>query len=284
MTENQENPPRPMLLTLVLLGVLGLSVGAAWLLTQSRQGPVAAGAEILAQIRQKGLQAYWPNDSTQSFYIQRRGGKPINWSITYRRPQGEAFEGVELVVGALEIRSNWQLADNLSAGQYQSRVMNRQHVQQEDTEIVYEGGQLKVTRVVGPRGHVGSVLAPENYIPENSKELAIFEAIKQNRPVSYRIILDQQAVDDNGRVLFANFNVTPLGALKARCEIVTADNKIATDIYEFNEAGEMIGIESANGLSLKEATPGEVLREFPGSLETLERNGLLIREINTSPL
>lgn len=281
MTENPDNSPRTVLVAVVMFFVLALSTAAAWWITQSRQGPSAAGAEILAQIRAKGLEACWTSEPAENFYIQRIDGNVVSWSVSLRRPQDDAYMGIELTVGTNEARSNWQLAANLSASLYQSRVTDGVHTG--ETTISYARGQLKVIRAVGQKSLAGTIAAPENYIPEDSKNLAVFEAIKQNRPASYRIIIDGEAFDKDGQIAFTHLNVAPLGSLKARCEMLLPDGGSSIETYEFNDKGEMLSADDGDGVTVKQATLGEVLREFPGAAEILERNGLISRQPAPTP-
>ena len=54
---------RQSLLSLVMLGVLLASVGAAWMIISSHRAhwrhAATRGAELMAEIRQKGLAEYW---------------------------------------------------------------------------------------------------------------------------------------------------------------------------------------------------------------------------------
>ncbi len=281
-TDN-DNPSHPVLLTAVMFFVLAGSVAVAWWVSQSRHGPAAAGAEVLDLIRSRGLKAYWPAEPIQMFMIYREGNQPISWSVYYRRHEaqsassGEAFRGIEMQATPQAVyRSDWELRDNLATSQYIGTVSRTRSALKEATTILLAKGRVEVDRVDPPDRTSAVGLAPTNYIPEDARDLIVFQVIKQQRPATFRFLQDDESIK-GGRLNFGRLSVTPLEGLKARCESII-DGGAAVQVIEFSEVGEVIAVEQGP-LRGTRAELEEVLQLFPDAKRILLTNKLIGAEI-----
>ncbi|HUU59566.1 MAG TPA: hypothetical protein VMZ50_08485, partial [Phycisphaerae bacterium] len=91
-------PPRSReaRLTVVMLLVLGVSVGGAWWFVRARAPLAETGAEIVQRIRSHGLGRYWPRPTVR-WFLTRSNGRAGGWRLLARAMrQGGEFEGLEI--------------------------------------------------------------------------------------------------------------------------------------------------------------------------------------------
>lgn len=90
-----QSPPRRTLLTLVMVAVLGAAAAAAWLLQVSSAGRACAGAEIIRQIRSRGLSHYWDDNPRIDWYLIPSGSAVRGWQAMVRELAEEALPRME---------------------------------------------------------------------------------------------------------------------------------------------------------------------------------------------
>ena len=88
---------RTRLMPAVLFGLLLLSVAVAAWLVYSRGVPVRRAAELLAEIRGKGLAQFFPASASRWFLIQSEG-KTVGWQLARSHRRNDArFEGIHVM-------------------------------------------------------------------------------------------------------------------------------------------------------------------------------------------
>ncbi len=205
MPENpsNDNPTRHALLPLVLFGVLVLSVLTAWALTITQGAAVRAGEKLLAELRDRGLEEFWP-EARLDWLISRHRGRVEGWEARTRlRRPDDTYEGLELRAtvegdGLVGIWSHWALREDLSQSSYTAGTMRWSGglpTLRENTRIEYQEGRVHVTQTLWTRGgrarQRSSGVAEDHYIPEGALPLVTWlTARRRIDSAHFELVLD----------------------------------------------------------------------------------------------
>ncbi len=203
---------RDMLLKAVTIGVLLASTGVAWLIARSRSGHadraqaalVANGTQVLAQIRNQGLDHHWPGDEVprERWYLVYGGGRVKElrgWRAArhWREADGTHRElQLNFPSGVWEY---WQLNGDGTRGLYEAGqatpVPGSPRLETATTtRITLRDGRAEL-RQYGPDGAVSEVDVPANYVPEGMLDLACLIAALRGGEAQFRLILNSDPPD-----------------------------------------------------------------------------------------
>jgi hypothetical protein len=255
MTQDSANP-RPALVTIVMLGVLLLTVGAAWVVVRYYYSPSRVGATVIAEIRRRTLGELWPKQKYAAWFDRKDAlGKIESRRGVVRQSSNGAFAGEMLhlaVSGASRrignVRADWTMSDNLTKGYYRASYLGLGLA----VEIDLDGQQVHLR---GTQMGTESVDVPANYIPEGLEWLAIRLAAQGGKKATFMLISDIASLQ-NKTIAFDRVVVTPLDAQSARCRYETGGPPV-TWTYHFDAAGEVVHGECDDGSVLIPA-PGPV--------------------------
>jgi hypothetical protein len=170
---------RHSLLSIIMFGLLVVSVLAAWAVTLTRGRVARRGGEILQTLRKQTADAYWADQRTH-WTITRQGDAPKRWSFYSRRLDTDGrYSGVEMTVeyvkgGARGLWSTWRLNPDLSGAVYNAGrliVAGGGFNMPTDTTTIFENDILYLTQR-GPKREINSqAAAGDNYIPEGAMPL-----------------------------------------------------------------------------------------------------------------
>lgn len=185
-------------LSLVMLGVLLAAVGAAWALQNITSRRAAAGAAIVADIRQKGLKSFWGDKTQWLWYVEYEGQQPKGWRLALRVPVMGGYHGMSMNAegprGNVEVKavSLWQLSEDLSAGRYESQIHTRQGGLV--TQILLGEGMVQVS-VATPQESLQreKFSVPDNYLAEDTLGLAIARTAAERADAGFNLVIDEAA-------------------------------------------------------------------------------------------
>ena len=148
-TTEKSTPSRRAALAAVMLLVLLAAGGLAWLLQSTSSRRVRAAAEILAQIRERGLENIWGEDLRINWYLAMKNELVVGWrAVATGRSEDGDFLGVD--VSAASGRSNllcerWRLNADATDGSYQAFALAKQALRP-DTNITLRRGSVTVVQ------------------------------------------------------------------------------------------------------------------------------------------
>ncbi len=289
-TPRDKYSTRQKLLAPVMVGILAVSVGAAWLLAHVRQGRVDAAEEVLATLRSRGLRAIWGDRPWRAYFVGRtQEGEPVGWLAMIRKPTDSGYVGTFEMHRAgdgyrMNASSRWELDNGARNGRYFAvqRVTDpRTRMSREfETSIELSPARLEIIES-GPRGAAeASLRPPENYLPEGAMSAVV--RLMRDAPdrTGFQQLLDTQAIR-YGKAYFATvlFDAAQGDAV----EVVTHSmGETGTQVYRLDDTGEVRGIEDPEGVSYQAASLEKVLKLFPDSHRRLERTAAT-REAERSP-
>jgi len=221
-----------MLIAVVMLGVLVLTVAAAWLLVQTRGAGIDRGANLLADVRERGLSAFWGEQPHEAWFLfTSADGEPLGWrrSLRIRVQDGYLGEDQAVLTNGTQWREGWQITDDALVGRYSSALESPNL----PSGFLKVGIDLREDRVYvssSAAGEPAASPAPANYVPEGLLDLALYLAGRQDGGVDLDTISNIAAVHA-GRVRFVTIQV------KASEEGVRVSGP--DRIYRFDESGEL---------------------------------------------
>lgn len=201
-----EQPPdvptksRTNLLALVLLGVLLLSVLAAWQITRSMAGHKSRGEAIVQEIH-KGLGLYWKGPSLKFYLIRTEDGKDVGWQYSLRNARKDGgFDGLDMTAlnGQPWSWERYLLSQDARQGKYSAGQAARNSAvsidMTIDTQIQLDGEGLRASQR-DPRDrrmHPSRAQTPPNYLPEGTLSLAVQLVAKSKTSGFFQMILNDQ--------------------------------------------------------------------------------------------
>ena len=203
MTETHYSSPsrRSPLLAPVLLAILAASVAAAWWATGLHKGQSQRGAEIVAEIRDRGLGHFWP-DASVHWYVIHRGQDRVGWEARSVTPTGGGnYEGLtaRVMIRAAESSTweQWALSADARRGVY---VAGELHLSSQgtvlgesNTTIKLADGTVEANQMIEGNYYQSRAAAPENYLPEGTSVLAMRLVAEQQDEANFRMIVNELA-------------------------------------------------------------------------------------------
>ena len=133
-----QTPWQRSVLALVLLGMLLLSVAAAWWFTRIRTDDVRRGEDIIRRIREKSLEHYWAKTPVVAWYFARSSnGRLVAVRRISRAPLAkggavgiaEGYEGADTHYRAQRRRWSWEqeawrISTDATHGRYDGPTRN----------------------------------------------------------------------------------------------------------------------------------------------------------------
>ena len=195
---------RQSLLTIVMLAVLLISVGGAWLLARGRGAMARTAVEIIRQIRGDGLARHW-DPQTVRWYLDRRDGRAGAWRLLLRaRRQGGGFEGLTFIVRQSHPNRRvtwayWSLNADATSGTYFARTLSGQHlgrgwahVIDSKTIVALADGQITIRQDIGPEPFLSQADTPPAYLPEGALALAQALVARRKAKAVFKITQDSK--------------------------------------------------------------------------------------------
>jgi len=276
-----------MLLALLMVAVLGVATGMAWLLQVRADRRVRAAAEIIRRIRADGLAAYWPDETRIDWYLIRVGSDVRGWRASAKIPGTDGgFDGltVDLTRGESErseqlLLASWSLNADATAGRYVGTV-----------EVSGAGGSETRIFLSDDRVNVQQFAldleaespAPDNYLPEGTMGLAVRLVARTGANAQFAMVFDEKP-NTRGVVEFGSIRIRSLGSARAEDGSLIRRARAwgfrgrgeYSVTYELTEDGRLLSIVHADGLRWDAATQDEVAAHFPNAPRLVE--GLLSR-------
>jgi len=185
-TTNRSDVLRRSLPTIVLLGVLLASLGAAYLTVHVRRAPLREAADILEEIRSRGLSRYWGKSEVRFFQTDATargpGGAIVNgWEMFVRQRGAEGgFQGIRIrfdptirhttqpdpriplaVRRSVVLWEHWRLNWNATRGEYEAGY------------CLMDGSEFVTNKTVRwSDGHLRETSLPEEPTKKRSVEVA----------------------------------------------------------------------------------------------------------------
>ncbi len=252
---------RQSLLSLAMLGVLLASVGAAWMIISSHRAhwreAAVRGAELIADIRAKGLGEYWTDHPVEDWYLLRDPqDQPIGWRYASRTPATGGYGG-RLVnrFQANKYREAWQLDAGAITGTYSSEATN-----QPSSAIRLSPDGLTVQ--VGDRTVIDPV-PQADYVPEGMLELVAFLASSGEQDIAGKVVFVPDAFDGE-KIRYRSFLLTPLGERMVQLKYAGPGRG---SVYSFDAAGRIESITHLDrGIIVERASRREVMLWYPEAM------------------
>ncbi|MCK4624220.1 MAG: hypothetical protein KAV00_02840 [Phycisphaerae bacterium] len=240
-TSTKSETARRGLLAVLMLAVLLASVSIAWLLERKSTIKAHAGAQIIGEIRAKGLKHYWPEKSQIDWFLIQSNGNTIGWKASVRvksaaRPgsppldklgttlsnaEGPKSDGnfigvdVEVVPKQHSLHEIWTLNADATAGTYHADLRSAGG-KGFKTDILLNDGMVKVVQHV--RG-IGSITAdsraPKNYLPKGTLHLAVRQTAEMRANAQFVMVFNERPNRDKA-VEFGTLRLRYLGSSQTR--------------------------------------------------------------------
>ena len=273
-TSSGQSTSRKVPLAALMVAILAASVGVAWLLQVSSARHARAAAEILRQIRARGLSHYWGQDDSIDWYLIYSSSAVQGWQavIRERTPEGN-FRGLSTVVtvdprtrSQTRKTANWILNPDATIGRYEGLVTTGR-LEKSRTSILLRKDEVLVQQ--GPGQPTARSPAPANYIPEGTLGLAIREVAARGGQAQFKMVFDEVPRIGN-EVQFTAVRLRHIGRGQTGAGKPTDRVRLShrewgkyEQIYELDETGSVLTIEPPDGLRLELASPAEVAQHFP---------------------
>ena len=264
---------RPGLLAVIMGVLLLFCVGLAGWLVVARGGASQEGVEVLQDIREKKLPAFWGEEAVSLWYLYTDpNGKAVGWWTRTRGPAGKGYQGKRIEqVGSSFLREVWQVDRTGRISQYLARasaIVRRPGTRIpllqpiSTTSILLRDGQVEVRQTGLQITQAAKASAPGNYIPEGLNDLAYYQASLDERRAAFTLVINDAAVN-RGRLHFTSITVVPEGRGKVLLSTQIADGD-AKERLEFDSKGEVLRGGSPGGrYSFERSTFDLVKKAFP---------------------
>jgi hypothetical protein len=272
MVEPYRSPSRPRhgLLAVVMLGVLLAATALAWWFSGRANRSTSAAVELMAEIRHKGLGAYWGQRPEQTWWlVYGSGPNPLGWATRIRQPAGpdaDEFVGDHqyVVPDRAAINERWRLSRDLSKGTYIGTAVLGARRETLRTQIDLDNGQIQIEQTVrqGPASNRRQVRspAPPSYIPEGLMELVIAQVASADRDMVFRMIIDDESIGPRG----VNFTVARMSPGGDGSEVsVDTPGENGRKSYRLDKQGRIELITQPDGIQERRVPLEEVLQYFP---------------------
>ena len=263
---------RRSLLALLMAGVLAATVAAAWVLDAAAGRRRRRGAEIVAHIRSRGLEAFWPESTRIDWYLIRGREAPVGWRASARWRSGSGgFAGVALeVYSAGYGREEWALNGDATAGDYAAVSQSRRHGPSA-TDIAFADGAVTVVRVPGRRARSP---APDNYIPEGMVDLVVRQVADRQTDALFKMVFNEREnrhkAVDYGAMRIRDVGPSRAGGRKVGISATRGGGELDR-VYEFDANGRVVAVACGEGVRWIAATAEEVEGIFPTAGQRLAR-------------
>ena len=210
-TEAQSTWRKRSLLAVVMLVVLLVSVGVAWVLGELADRRVKSAVATLAAVRRDGLAKHWPERLRLDWDLSYAGDEadPSGWraAIRGRGDQGE-FAGMVVHVSGQEYQlETWVLNADATSGYYDA--LRGVGWPLPDTSIKLDDGVVTVAPHGGKR-FPGRGQAPDNYLPEGTLELAVALVAAWRGNAQFALVFNERS-NVGGRVEFGTVRMRYVG-------------------------------------------------------------------------
>lgn len=286
---NRTTPSRflPALMLLVLLGALG----AAWLLSRTPAHGIASATDIIADIRNRGLDDFWSTEPVAYWYIIRRNDQPIGWSVSYREGEEGGFRGTSVQVVRMpqgqihEAQSSWWLNLDATKGTYSAQsghvsLAGGLRASRDSIEVRFQNGQLTIVQRLGNQEVVSGAPMPPGYIPDGLRPLALAMTARKKTEALFRMIGDN--IPPSGeyprflRLNMKYLSPPPDHANQAMIELTESleGASFPPEIYVLDREGIILREERIVGdqkVVYTRSSEADVSRIFPEAIPTIRR-------------
>lgn len=252
--------------------ILVASVGWAWYLVRASGQKTTAAADILKDVRAKGLGSYWPAIREIDFFIVQRGGKDVEWVIEMRQPAAAAaatllgeemdqagYTGLKWTSRGSE--ENWWVSADASKGQYIGPTGQRG--QQIRISMSPEGLDVTLLRGLSIVEARQRQSLADNYLPEGMLSLAVRQVAAAGRDATFRGISNEVAFIQ-GQLHVGYIHMQPRGSTQVLVLHSTPPAGTAEAVYHLDSDGRVERVEMADGEVLRRASLEELRIAFAG--------------------
>lgn len=273
--DNKSNKSHFAVIAVIMLVVLLLSTGAAWLLVARRGQAAETGSAIVQTIRERTLGSFWPRPRVQ-WYLRSEDDQPSGWHLSIIRPSGNFYHGLEISYiltpsGPRVTWERWQLTHDISAGAYRAGIYRPDtNAQIVDTTIDYKDGQVTVQQ--GRELTYSQSPAPLNYLPEGTLHLACLLAGKQGSKAYFKLVFNEKPPIGE-RIDFGTIAAKPVDLGPYRIEAAQTGASVQAwvgkrqdTVLLFDKSDQLIAtVLSGQGIREMAATQQQVVKSFPGA-------------------
>lgn len=278
-------PPRhdrKTLRTLVLLGLLILAALGAWAMVRSGDALSAQGADLVAELWQRGLASWWSDEPEVHWWLRTAEGDISGFAVEYRHRLADGrFQGGQLRVQAEQsvaqrYFSRWTLTPDASQGTYTGQSIlelpNGQTVAV-DAKIEMTPQKLLVDQRMNGQVLTSSALVPSNYIPEGTMDLLVGLAAERGTEARFVFISDSQPPRGR-RPDFVKHTVSPASVDPDGQRIVEVSfSGGSTERITLDDSGQVI-LREGDGWQERRVAAEEVARHSPQARQLLDEQGV----------
>ena len=197
----------------MLLVILGLGTAIAWSLSRHRGAKFREAVDIIADIRSRGLSSFWAGEQGEKqWFLSRNREKVVGWKFTFHKPTASGgFEGGMILIRyaptgtiAHQAFSRWTLSGDIRQGLYTAREILIQpdrsgllHKLKFVTRTELKDGRLSVHQRLGSTVMDSAAAAPENYLPECTRALALQQVARRKTRAIFASIVDSEPPEQN---------------------------------------------------------------------------------------
>ncbi len=273
-----ENARRGLLAVLMLVVLTG-SVGIAWMLERRSDRKIEAGAEIIRQIREKGLGNYWSDKLQIDWFLVQAYGETIGWKASARgKIANGKFVGVNMQI--LQNRGHsheiWALNPDATIGIYHADFRTADGGDFK-TDISLKDGVVKVRQHAGGSSTpVAHSQAPENYLPEGTLQLAVQHIAQSQAKTQFAMVFNEQAIADDTvefgtiRLEYAGKKKNSQGQDVNRVEMSRGLGKQSRTVYDLDEKGKIMVVYGEK-MQWTSASKQDVQKAFANAPQLLQQ-------------
>ena len=203
-TESQISSPKMTKARVTVLTVLLIaSIAGAWGYSHYiHMANSTRGAEMIDQINQRGVGSLYGRGRQEWWVIEISDHQgraiPVGWRVSIVRPNEDGtIDGWDVkILNGEQARNNsvwerWRLNDSATEGLYLAGPLtfaDEHWSAQADTAIAQSGGELHVTQTLDGEIRTSQAPAPDNYLPEGARTLAIGLMAQRDEPVKLTFV------------------------------------------------------------------------------------------------
>jgi len=232
-----------VLLAVVMCIVLLASVAVAYLLVVKRGVPAQRGAQIISQIRNEGLGAYWTDQPVALRYLGKDPeGRVRAVMLVSRQAIETGYSGTRrLQTEAGLLLEQWTLSSDARRGAYSGPTGT---VEPSTTTILLENGKASVVQNTRRGIKAAESPAPDNYIPEGMQRLVVQQVARSGKQAVFSGILNSEAIAA-GRVRFATIAMKPLDAQTVTVTWRGVASRMRS-VYHLDKQGRIVAIDETD--------------------------------------